>query len=56
MSFLALRQFATRTAFVAAPQKFALSYFLRFMSVFSKHYENILTARPERGLALVTLK
>ena len=52
MSFPALRQLVARTASVSAPYKFAS---LRFMSVFSKQYENILTARPEPGVALVTL-
>jgi enoyl-CoA hydratase len=55
MTFLALRQLAARTTSVGAPHKFALSYSLRFMSVFSKQYGNILTARPEPGVALVTL-
>jgi enoyl-CoA hydratase len=53
MSFPAFRQLIARTACVSsAPHKFAS---LRFMSVFSKQYENILTARPEPGVALVTL-
>lgn len=28
---------------------------VRFMSAFNKNYENILTSRPEPGVALVTL-
>ena len=52
MSFSAIRQLVARTASVSAPHKFAS---LRFMSVFSKQYENILTACPEPGVALVTL-
>ena len=55
MSFPAFRQLATRTAWVGVPHKLASTYSLRFMSVFSKQYENILTARPEPGVALVTL-
>lgn len=55
MSFPAFRQLAARTASVGVPHRSALSYSLRFMSVFSKQYENILTARPEPGVALVTL-
>ena len=43
---------AARTVF--SSHKFALASF-RFMSVFSKPYENILTSRPEPGVALVTL-
>ena len=55
MSFPAFRQLAARTACVGVPRKFTSTYSLRFMSAFSKHYENILTASPEPGVALVTL-
>jgi len=53
MSFPAFRQLAARTARVHKFPSTCSS--LRFMSVFSKQYENILTARPEPGVALVTL-
>jgi enoyl-CoA hydratase len=52
MSFPAFRQLVARTACVSAPHKLTS---LRFMSVFNKQYENILTASPEPGVALVTL-
>lgn len=55
MSFPAFRQLAACTASIGAPHRFALTHSLRSMSVFSKQYENILTARPEPGVALVTL-
>ncbi|KAH9165479.1 ClpP crotonase [Lactarius sanguifluus] len=52
MSFSAFRHLAARTAFVGTSH---LTYSRRLMSVFNKQYENILTARPEPGVALVTL-
>ncbi|KAH9036757.1 enoyl-CoA hydratase [Lactarius deliciosus] len=52
MSFSAFRQLAARTAAVGTSR---LTYSRRLMSVFNKPYENILTARPEPGVALVTL-
>ncbi|KAF8260655.1 hypothetical protein EI94DRAFT_884877 [Lactarius quietus] len=55
MSFPVFRRLAFRTAFVGAPHKFASTSTLRFMSVFNKQYENILTARPDLAVALVTL-
>ncbi|KAH8982719.1 enoyl-CoA hydratase [Lactarius akahatsu] len=51
MSFV-FRQLAARTAAVGTSH---LTYSRRLMSVFNKQYENILTARPEPGVALVTL-
>ena len=56
MSFPAFRQLAARTACVHLPHNFPPTGFsFRFMSVFSKQYENILTSSPEPGVALVTL-
>ncbi|KAH9033124.1 enoyl-CoA hydratase [Lactarius hengduanensis] len=52
MSFSVFRQLAARTAAVGTSH---LAYSRRLMSVFNKQYENILTARPEPGVALVTL-
>ncbi|KAI0279500.1 enoyl-CoA hydratase [Russula aff. rugulosa BPL654] len=48
------RQLAARRA-VFSSHKFGQSTSLRFMSAFAKPYENILTSRPESGVALVTL-
>ncbi|KAH9027692.1 enoyl-CoA hydratase [Lactarius pseudohatsudake] len=48
MSFSVFRQLAARGTS-------HLTYSRRLMSVFNKQYENILTARPEPGVALVTL-
>ena len=53
MSFLVFRRIAARTAF-ASPHKFTFTP-ARFMSAFNTQYENILTSRPEPGVALVTL-
>src|SRR6266404_8942605 len=52
--FYRYRQLAARRALFSS-HKFALSTSLRFMSAFTKTYENILTSRPEPGVALVTL-
>jgi hypothetical protein len=51
---LLYRQLAARRA-VFSSHKFGLSTSIRFMSAFAKSYENILTSRPESGVALVTL-
>jgi len=50
--FYRYRQFPARRALFASHK---LSTSLRFLSAFTKTYENILTSRPEPGVALVTL-
>jgi len=53
MSLLCRRQFAARVVF-SPPYKFTFAS-NRFISAFNTKYENILTSRPEPGVALVTL-
>jgi enoyl-CoA hydratase len=53
MSFGVLRKVSHRSALIS-PHKFTLPS-IRFMSAFSAQYENLLTSRPEPGVALVTL-
>ena len=54
MSSLLYRQLAARRALFSL-HKFGQSTSVRFMSAFAKSYGNILTSRPEPGVALVTL-